>query len=172
MEDHLQHDPRTKQAIKDMLYNFLYAPVQRKFKKDLNQIINRNTDVSGYSHRSFTYKGNFYCNDTNTPPRKMNRLHPKMYPEMDKYLGDLKKLNETELPYVIGFITTVLNTSNDLQDYLRIFPDSIHRPIEKLIATCPCRANKLTAFDVECIQKKHATSISLLKERMVINLLI
>ena len=171
MEDQLQHDPRTKQAIKDMLYSFLYAPVQKQFKHKLDSIIQKNTILSGYSHSSFVYKGIMYANDTNAPPRKMNRLHQQMQVEMDEYLKDLKVLNETELPYVVGFITAVLNASNDLHDYLRVLPSAVHRPIEALIATCPCRTKKLSDFDVECMQKKNHKAITLMKERMVLNLI-
>ena len=39
MSEHLQHDPRTKQQIKDILFNFLYGPVEAHFKKQLADII-------------------------------------------------------------------------------------------------------------------------------------
>ena len=55
----LQHDPRTKQQIKDMLYAFLYEPVQRQFKTRLDTLINRNTLISGASHHSLPTKGVF-----------------------------------------------------------------------------------------------------------------
>lgn len=172
MEESLQHDPRTKSQIKDILYAFLYAPVQKKFKTRLDTLITRNTSLTGASHNSFIYKDNLYSCDAGKLPRKLTRLVSQLHPQMDEYLKDQKTLNDIEISYVVGFITTVLNASNDLQDYLRVFPESVHRPIEQLIASCPCRNKKLTEFDVSCMQKKHQTTIDLIKQRMVLNLLI
>jgi len=172
MEEVLQHDPRTKSQIKDILYAFLYEPVQKKFKQCLDTIINKNTAISGYTHKSFTYKGVMYSNDTSSPPRRLNRLHPQLQADMDNYIREVKLLNDNELPYVVGFITQVLNSSNDLHDYLRVLPSAVHLPIEKLIASCPCRTKRLTEEMVEEIQTKNQTSIALMKRRMVQNLLI
>lgn len=167
----LQHDPRTKQQIKDMLYAFLYEPVQRQFKNRLNNLIQRNTLISGSGHQSFTYKGNLYTCDVAPPPRKLNRLNPQLVPGMDAYLIDLKQLNDKEVPYVVGFINQVLNASNDLHDYLRVLPQSLHPPIQKLIESCPCRTKRLTDAQVQEMQAKNQHYIDLVKQRMVINLL-
>lgn len=168
----LQHDPRTKQQIKDMLYTFLYEPVQRRFKNQLNTLILRNTAIAGVSHQSFTYKGHLYSNDPATPPRKLTRLVPQLHADMDAYLAELKQLNDREVPYVLGFINQVLNASNDLHDYLRILPSSLHPPIQKLIDSCPCRTKKLTDAEVQELQTKNQHYIDLAKQRMVTNLLI
>lgn len=172
MEETLQHDPRTKQQIKDVLYTFLYGPIQKQFKKQLDTIIIRNTALSNAAHASFSYKGKFYAYDSSPPPRKMTRLLPQLQPMMDAYLKELNQLNSQELPYVLGFITQVLNASNDLHDYLKVLPAAIHQPIEAYIASCPCRTKHLTDFDVECMQQHNAATISLIKQRMVTNLLI
>lgn len=168
----LQHDPRIKQQIKDMLYAFLYEPVQRQFKTRLDTLINRNTLISVASHNSFTYKGCFYTNDLTPPPRKMNRLVPQLHADMDAYLTEVKLLNDKEVPYVLGFINQVLNASNDLHDYLRLLPSSVHQPIQKLIDSYPCRTKKLTDEQVQELQARNKQSIDLVKARMVMNLLI
>lgn len=172
MIESLQHDPRTKQILKDTLYEFLYGPVQKQFQLRLNAIITKNSIMIGATHNSFIYKNVVYSCDAGTPPRKMNRLIQALQQPMDEYLNDLRELNNTELPYVLGFLTHVLNSSNDLQDYLRVLPSAIHKPIEEYINSCPCRAKHLSDFDVECIQQKNHISIELIKKRMVTNLLI
>ena len=172
MEEQLQHDPRTKSQIKDLLYAFLYTPVQQQFKQRLDTLITRNTVILGATHKSFIYKGTVYSCDSERMPRRMNRLSIQLIPDMDDYLADLKQLNDHELPFVLGFINQVLNASNDLHDYLRMLPQSVHQPIEQLIATCPCRAKHLTDEDVNAIQTKNQQSIALMKQRMVNNLLI
>jgi len=172
MSEVLQHDPRTKLQIKELLYAFLYEPVERRFKQQLHTLIARNTAVSGASHQSFTYKGHLYVNDPQPVPRKLNRLVPQLHADMDAYLADLKQLNDREVPYVMGYINQVLNSSNDLHDYLRLLPNSIHPPIQKLIDSCPCRTKKLSDDEVREMQDKNQQSIDLVKQRMVTNLLI
>ena len=172
MSEVLQHDPRTKSQIKDMLYAFLYEPVQRQFKTRLDSLIKRNTVILGASHQSFIYKGNLYTCDITPPPRKLNRLVPQLVPDMDAYLADLKQLNDKEVPYVMGFINQVLNSSNDLHDYLRLLPSSVHQPIQKLIDSCPYRTKKLTDEQVQELQTRNKQYIDLVKQRMVTNLLI
>ena len=172
MSEVLQHDPRMKSQIKDMLCNFLYEPVRKQFKHRLDTLISRNTAIIGASHQSFIYKGNLYNNDPSPVPRRLNRLVPQLVPEMDAYLADLKQLNDKEVPYVLGFINQVLNSSNDLHDYLRLLPSSVHQPIQKLIDSCPCRTKKLTDEQVQELQARNKQSIDLVKQRMVTNLLI
>ena len=167
----LQHDPRTKQYIKDKLYSFIYTPVQEQLKKQLDSIIQKNSAILFASHNSFIYRGEFYSCDNNKPPRKINSLSKQLYPAMDEYLKEVKKLNTIELPYVLGFINQVLNASDDLQDYLRVFPDAIHKPLEQIIASCPCRSKHLSEDAVLALQTKNKTPIDLMKQRLVINLI-
>jgi hypothetical protein len=168
----LQHDPRTKQQIKDTLYDLLYEPSQRRFQEQLNDIIHRNTIAGGYSHKSFIYREVTYSCDTEPLPRRMNRLMSHLQPDMDAYLSEVKVLNDTELPYVLGFITRVLNSSNELHDYLRVLPDALHRPIKHLIDSCPCRNRKLDDTEVGALQAQGTMAIELMQNRMVTNLLL
>ena len=172
MAEQPQHDPRIKQQIKDALYAFLYTPIEKEFKKRLSELIVENTLLCGYSHKSFMYKNTLYNIDTNALPRKMNRLHVNLQGPMYDYIKDLKTLGETEVPYVIGYINQVLNSSNDVCDYLRLLPEAVHGPIQHLIATCPCKSQKLSEEVVSVLQDKNANSINMMKKRMVTNLLI
>lgn len=172
MSECLKHDPTTKQQIKTVLYEALYAPVQRQFKQRIDTIIVKNTVITGFGHKSFMHKNVLYSCDTAPLPRKLNRLDPSLAAEMADYLKDLKQLNEKEVPYVIGYINQVLNSSNDLHDYLRLLPDAVHYPIRDLIATCPCHTKKLSDETVQLLQDKNLPLIQMMKERMVTNLLI
>ena len=168
----LQHDPRTKQQVKEALYQFLYGPVQKRYQQQLHQIIQQNTLLIKGSHASFIYKNVFYSNENTPPPRKMNRLHPSLVTAMEDYLKDVEVLNQQEIPYVIGFITQVLNASNDFEDYLKTFPPILHPPLEKLIASCPYHNRKLTDKEIERLQAKNTKPINLIKQRLVTNLII
>lgn len=172
MDEPLQHDPRTKQQIKDAIYGFLYEPILSQFQTRLDGIIVKNCVLLGNSEKSFIYKGVTYSTSNTQLPLKMNRLQKQLFMDMEDYLKEIRQLNNYELPYVLGFIGQVLNSSNHPNDYLRILPSAIHRPVEKLIQTCPCRANKLTQEDVEALQNNNKVPINLIKQRMVNNLLI
>lgn len=170
--DKLEHDPRTKQQIKEALYAFLYDPVTRQFKSRIDTLIARNSLMGGHSHRHFVYKGVTYNAETTQPPLKRNRLLPQLRVPMDEYLADLNHLNNTELPFVLGFINQVLNASGDLADYMRVLPESVHQPLQQLLATCPCRATHLSEDKVEALRLKNEQPINLMKARLVTNLLI
>jgi len=172
VDEHIQHDPRTKQMIKDLLYAFLYSPVLKQYEKQLDSLIIKNALMIGAGHKSFTYKGEFYTCDDTAPPRKMNRLDPRLKDDMEQYLKDIAQLNKYELPYVLGFINQVLNASNNLSDYLTVFPQAIHRPIEKLIESCPCRACNFSKETQTELVSKNKTAIDLLKKRLMVNLII
>lgn len=168
----LQHGPRTKQQIKDALFDFLYTPIQQAFKNRLDTLIFRNTVMGGYGHKSFMYKGVFYNIDPAPPALKKNRLMPQLRTVMDEYIKELNELNEKELPYVLGFINQVLNSSDDLEDYLLLLPESVHHPVQQTISSCPCRHSKLTSDRILQIQAQNVESISLMKKRQVMNLII
>lgn len=170
--ENLQHDPRTKQQIKDALYGMLYDPVHRSFKNRINDLIIRNTVIGGHSHKSFIYKGVFYDCDTDRPPLRKNRLATQLKPEMEEYLADLKALNEEEIPFVRGFIIQVLNASDSLTDYLKVFPESMHYPLQSLITSYPGHSPGLDETQVKQLKQKNEKAINLLKQRMVKNLLL
>ena len=172
MDENLIHDPRTKQQIKDILYDHLYGPVLGQFKKRIEALIVRNSKAIGSPYLSFVYKGEIYVCEGEKLPRRMNRLTPALQQEMDDYLRDQKEINDKELPYVIGFITQVLNSSNDLHDYLRVLPAAVHAPIQKLIDSCPCRTKKLTDAMVQDLMIRNSSYIEMMKRRMVANLIL
>lgn len=169
--DPLTHDPRIKQNIKDSLYHHLYDPVIKRYDARLHDLVIRNCLAGGFTHKSFSYKTVVYNFDDELPPIKKNRLVLALRPAMEEYLADLKQLNDVELPVVLGFINQVLNSSDGLPDYLDIFPESIHHPLEGLIDTCPCKIRRLSRERVEELRTKNTKSIALIKQRMVTNLL-
>lgn len=170
--DPLEHAPHTKQQVKDALYSFLYGPVTNHFCVRLEALIDRNTMMGNYDHRHFVYKGVVYNAEITPPPLKKNRLMVQLRPAMDEYLMELAEVNNQELPYVMGFINQMLNSSRNLTDYLRVLPESVHAPIHELLATCPCRATSLPPEKVEAIVSSNANAIDMMKGRLVHNLLL
>lgn len=172
MAETLRHDPRTKQAIKDSLYSFIYGPVLQEFNGRIDAIILRNAVLTGSSHLSFSYKGERYTTSTGALPRRVVRLNKALHPVMDAFLDDVQKLNQYEVPHVLGYLNQVLNSSNDLHDYLKLLPASIHHPIEELIAACPCRTVGLSTESIQSLKERNQSAIDLVKYRLMVNLLI
>jgi hypothetical protein len=169
----LEHNPRTKQQIKDMLFDLLYAPAQNRFKKRLRDIIVRNCNLTNASHTSVIYRGNVYMTDNATMPlpRKIPLLDDSLKPDMDDYIAETAYLNSHEVPFVLGYINQVLNVSEDLPDYLDLLPDPLHKPIMELIATCPCHNKTLTDDKKAQLKQANTIPISLMKQRLVLNLI-
>ena len=172
MDERLQHDPRSKTMIKDMLFDFLYAPTIKQFRARLEGIITKNCQLTNNSTRAFHYKGEHYISHDAVLPVTRLRLDPSLAIYMDQYVIEQNQLNNYELPYVVGFLTAVLNSSNELQDYLKVFPDAVHRPLSALIAQCPCKTSKLSADMIIDLQIRNQVSINLMKQRLMTNLLI
>jgi len=173
MTDELVYDPKTKAMIKDKIFDFLYAPVNKDFAKRLKTIIIKNSTLHGNGQLWLSYKGEYYhTGEEQRRPRPVNRLKPELKVLMDEYLEDLARLNDKELPYVLGFINQVLNSSNSLQDYFKIFPESMHKPIKQLLEKCACREQRLHDEMVEDLKRKNSIPIELMKKRMVLNLLV
>lgn len=170
MNNKLSHDPRTKQLIKDALYHHLYGPALKQFSARIEEIVQRNALMLASNYRVFIYMGVLY--GSGAVPRKVDRLVPQLLGIMEAYLSDLKQLNGVEMPYVLGYINQVLNSSNELHDYLLLLPQSMHPPIQELIATCPCKGVKLDTHTVNRLKETNCVPISLMKNRLFSNLLI
>ena len=169
----LQYDPETKQMIKDSLYEHLYGPVKNQYRSRLATIIDRNCILIGNAYKSFIYKGTTYkANENDVLPRQSNRLREQLHPEMDLYIEELNQLNDYELPYVLGYINNMLNSSTSLQDYFKVLPESMHKPIQDLVPTCGCRAQHLSDKAINDMRIRNTKSIELMKQRMVLNLLL
>jgi hypothetical protein len=171
-DNKLIHDPRVKLVLKETLYEYMYGPAQKKFAYRLEKIINDNTVAGGYSHKSFMYRGEIYTCDTRELPHRMNRLVLPLQPTMNDYLRDIKELNVKELPYVLGYINRVLNSTNEFQDYLKLLPDSLHHPLQHLINNCPCKTSGLSPEFVADMQQNNKSAITMIKSRMALNLLL
>lgn len=158
--------PQVKQHIKDTLYEFLFEPVNNSLKKQLEHLVYRNCVINHYTHKSLAYKGSIYNFDTEAPPRRWNRLSPELRPTMDKILKDTKELGDLEVPYVMGYITQVLNSSEHLSDYLALLPDCVHPAFRKILHNLP-------APSLEPAKKVfNQKAVDLIKQRMVMNLLL
>jgi hypothetical protein len=169
----LLYPPLTKVAIKYSLQRYLYSAVLDDFQNRIDEIIEQNTILGKYNSKHLFYKGNYYFG--NGPVlwasvRKYNKLVPDLKDKMEQYLKDKKEFEEEE-HYVLGFFNQVLNASTKLEDYLKIFPECLHSALKKMFAPFPEYPGSLEDSVIAEIIKKNKKPISLIKQRMVLNLL-
>lgn len=163
-----------KQVIGIALNETVYAPTERRFKKQLLDIITTNCVKAGYfNHHSFSYKGEYHSFELTTPRFKTQRLVPELHPSMDAYLADKHHLEYTEKPFILGFFNRVLNASNSVLDYYELLPGCIHRPLTQLNLPAECISpRELSDEQVEAFKLAHADWIMMLKKRMVLDLVL
>lgn len=167
------YDPRTKKRIRQELTDELYGPINAELKRELNQIIRKNSIECGNAQQCFKYKGEIYSEDSlKLIPRPVNWLKPSFYTEMESYLDEKKTLEQDELPYVMGYINQVLNSSDSFQDYYKLFPESIHHVLKRIQEQCPCRRDTLKTEQIDRIQRQNIHSVNLMRKRITTNMLL
>jgi hypothetical protein len=163
--------PVTKQIIKVNLEHVMYANTKRREQTKLQEISTKNMVLCRYSHNSFSYKGEYYCFESNPLRYKNQRLMADLQPVMDKWLDDKQNIEYNEMPFVNGFFNKVLNASNSVEDYRLLLPDCVHRAInlvpwgEGEIFPRELSDEKIAEF-----KAAHANWIMLLKKRMILDL--
>lgn len=161
----------TKFKIKQALEEMLYGPFEKDFKKRLDNLITRNAVAAGAKHLSFMYEGEFYRAEPGPGPKARTRLREEFVGEMEELLQERKHIEQVEKPHVIGFIICALNLSVHRADFLRLFPESTHELIKKVVGESNFRNEGLTDEVVEQFKKDHEHRIALLRGRMALNLM-
>lgn len=171
MDTARHYTSRIKMEIKDSIDLFLYKEVNKSQSKRLHTIAERNCVMQGCSHLSFSYKNMAFNADVTAPPRRSNRLAPALKEEVEEFLEDQKRIFSLEKPKVFGFIDKVLNSTNELHDYLKVLPEVIHPAFENQVKTCSCQTKKLSQEQIDGLIHEGQPAIKLIKERMALNLL-
>ena len=167
-----QHDPMLKLQLKERLESFLYTPVWEDQEKRLRRLVLHNSRILNSPYEVFSYQGETYINGNPSKlPRPMLRLSPQLKDEMDAYLHDVKEVHDMEKPYVMGYITQVLNLTCNREDHLSLFPESVHKPILEMRAYSPYGATKLAPHVISEFIEHNEPSLVLMKKRQMLNLL-
>lgn len=166
------YNPQMKGAIRSAIHEFLYGPVREYYQRELHELIDNNEQISQGVNEIFVYRGIRYAKKQfRFAPKHIPRLDPVLHERMDMYLAETKELNDVEVPLVMGYIQNVLNSSDQLQDYLVLFPSALHPPIQKVIDHCNCRGTTVSLATAQTMIHTHAKSFDYIKQRMVFNLL-
>lgn len=170
-------DPRTKLIIKDSIEEFLYDPFRRQMRRRIQEIAVKNCRKLKSGHLHFVYKETLYNLEdrTNPLPTAKNRLIPELRKDMEECLAEQRQI-EDEMPYVMGFVVGVLNASNAPGDWLKLFPESTHYIMKKVLAAKEINLDwNKTTLPADIIEKmcvQYHELISIVKQRMTINILI
>jgi hypothetical protein len=169
----LRLNPQIKQHIKNALQDAMYAATNRRFDATLKSILVDNTLAGRFVHESFSYKGQYYSFELTVPRFKNQRLLPELHGRMDEYLAEKQKLEYYEQPYVFGFFTKMLNTSNSLLDYYALLPACMHPVLQGMnLHIDSVFPRELSDEQVEEFKLTHADWLMKLKMRMVLDLVI
>lgn len=161
-----------KILVMDSLMFHLYEPVRRRHERQLEEMIVKNSLTQRSSVRAFRYKGMVYrSKEAPKGPIMSPALHPEFQPDMNFMRAEQEEIRDTEEPMVKGFITAMLNLSGNVDDYLLLFPESVHAPIKMLCLVSRTERKFHTAADVAPIHERYATCIQLMKQRMAANLI-
>lgn len=164
------YSPMFKQVLRKTLYDFLYVKPASVIQHQILEIGERNRGLLSSESLEFVYRGESFLSVRKREYIRPSELHVSLKPEMDKVLK-MREDIKVEEGYTLAYITKVLNSSSSLEDYLALFPDSLHPPIQKLIENCPCKNHEIDPDKMVEIVKYNAKGIELTKKRLLQNLL-
>lgn len=156
-------------SIRARINNLLYFPVEQDLKKRLKTIAEQNCRLLGVSHLSFSYKGVVFNTEHTLPPRYSTRLHSSLYGAMSEYLHEKEQIDTYETPLVLGGINHLLNSTNNIEDVLVVLPVSLHSDLG--VCFRDTTKARLSQEELEKLKETLKPAITLMKERMALNLL-
>lgn len=156
------------------ILDFLYSSSIAAHNKLLNNILDRNKTLMNTESNSILFNGTTYSlsNHENTRGMKPTRLHSDLQEEMLKLIKEINYINEYEYPYIQGFITSVLNESDSIVDYKRIFPEEFDIPIDTYAVFNGIKDSTLTDEEVEKIKIKNKNALNVLKQKKARELIV
>lgn len=163
---------KLKALIKTEIERFLYGKADARHTRLLTELINENDlAINTIYHLCFRYKSKVY----DLVPGALRRVIPKLQPEfherMDKLIADIDLIERSERPLAMGFVQKVLNTSDRPEDYLVLFPTSLHPAIATLLEQLPSAGSPLSMDQSAELAKANAKGLDMLKMRLVMNML-
>lgn len=164
-------NPYLKQDVLAMISEHVYSAAHRRMNKRLEEIITKNTSMIGSGDMVLSYKGEYYsCQGVRRTEKKTNRILPILRPYMDEWINDNNALHD-EIGLVETYLATVLNASNNVSDYFRLLPDCVH-PALQPYAQQPNVQPPLSDEQVQAIQAKNQKAMSMIKQRLLLNLIV
>lgn len=160
--------------LKDELLSLVYTPWHNRMTLRMHSIIEEQAKIYGEQLirlRGRTYfVGGFSSEDVVAGARPP---HPSLRQVSHAWLVDNEELDK-EKRLAGGSIAAVLAESNNIEDYLDLFPSSLHAKCLEYEASLPPRGTtkRLTPERFQWIQSLHQPYLALLGQRQVLNLIL
>ena len=164
-------NPYLKQDVLAMISEHVYSAAHQRMNKRLEEIITKNASMIGSGDMVLSYRGEYYsCQGFRRTEKKTNRILPILRSYMDEWINDNNALHD-EIGLVETYLATVLNASNNVSDYFRLLPDCVH-PALQPYAQQPNVQPSLSDEQVQAIQAKNQKAMSMIKQRLLLNLIV
>lgn len=164
-------DPRLKKNMKAWILQIMYVPYHDYCKRSIMVLVYRNQMIQGTQYEMFSFKGVTY-GKVPAGVHVKPKLHPELHPAMLALIEDSKNVHEKERPYVESYIAVALNSSDSAYDWIKLFPECFHAPLQTYIAGGLTDPPELSDERVVEILTKNQPHIDLMRQRMARNLLL
>ena len=160
-----------RNSIKELLLDHaLYKQFEDEHKSRLEDIGRKNREDIN-SPICFIYKTQQY---NVYPTRKGQWVRPvqlrkEFWDEMDKVLRDYKIVTDTEKPYVVGYVISMLNASNSILDYIELSPNVLLPMFKLLLQHNISFPRELSDQEVAEFKITHKNSLDKVNYRALLN---
>lgn len=168
-----------KIALRTELHEICYQLSLDKLEERLMDLIRRNCNRMGHVWPVFSYKGTLHIEKGLVIDPKMKakdkyyvlnqRLDPTLHAEMDKWLNYQQTL-KSESQLVTSTLTSVLNSTSHVGDYLTMLPDLLHDRLNEVSERCTCTTVPMTQERRQQVLSTQGRYINLIRERQVLYL--
>lgn len=167
-------DPALKLKVRNAIIDLAFGPPVAKADKWMDAIIVENSRNLAADFPFLTYMGVTYTLSTvelrpRDYPRVMPRLIKQLRPEMEKWLVQSNDLN-VELEESNSVVTSILNTSNSIEDYRELIPSGLHKALDGF--TEPPNVKRLSPGQLQEAKVRTQPYSDKLKARLLLNLLL
>lgn len=168
--------PNIRPAIRDEVLHFLYTKDAESAATTLSDILQENCTLTNTTTLALTFHGKVY-QPSHAPKRLIAPpIHPSLNDRMLAYVKDRTLIEREEKLIIKNLLTAILNTSDCVDDWLKLLPPAVHSPVElqRLYypAISPPESEPILTFDmIEAFERKQERFLNMLKGRLALNLI-
>lgn len=160
---------RYKQEVRNHLLTYIYEKAEEEKAVQMDSLVMANTLLHKDAPMAFLYKGEVYRHSQiRRTFARAPLLDKNLHERMDAWLKEQDNLLDEKV-FISGFLTTVLNASNHMEDYLKILPECLHPALREYPTT-----SALPAVGDDVIQRiltRNQNAIQRIKRRLTLNLI-
>lgn len=157
--------------INSKIQSFIYAKPLEAIREGLVRVAQENCNMQSGTHPSFVYKDQFYNPTATIPEVRKLRLLPKFRPVVDE-INQEEIAIHAEMKAIGAYIVKTLNMSRSVNDYFRLFPETLHDVLRQNTAQDRSfMLNRVTDEQVEQYKEENKHFFETIRNRLTINLI-